>query len=252
MSFFTIITVVFNGGDAVEGTIESLICQSFEDYEFVVIDGKSTDNTREVLDTYSDSIDVLVSEPDAGIYDAMNKGVDRSTGEYIIFMNSGDRFYDKFVLSNLENFIRQNNFPDFIYGDSSEFSNGQLLVKPARSHNQAWYGMFTHHQSMLYSRKSLGALRYSLSFPIAADYDFTLNFLKRSRGISYFPFPISVFERGGVSGRRVRQSVFDLYRIKRANLGFSSLASLALVVFALSVLMVRKLSPRLYDSIRFR
>lgn len=252
MPFFTIITIVFNTGDSVEKTINSLINQSFEDYEFVVIDGGSTDNTLAVLDCYSDRINVLVSEPDSGIYDAMNKGVDRSSGEYLIFMNSGDCFFDSFVLSNLEKFIKGSGFPDLVYGDSSECLDGRLWVKPARSHKKAWYGMFTHHQSMLYKRASLGGLRYNLSFPIGADYDFTLNFLKISKNVLYFPFTISVFEGGGVSSRRVRQSAVDLYRIRRLSLGFSALESLSVLFLGVSVLAVRKLVPVLYHLIRFR
>jgi glycosyltransferase involved in cell wall biosynthesis len=94
----SIITVNKNNADGLEKTIQSVICQKFTDYEYIIIDGNSTDNSVNVIKKYSDSIHYWISEPDTGIYNAMNKGIKIATGEYVILMNSGDRFVDKNTL----------------------------------------------------------------------------------------------------------------------------------------------------------
>ena len=98
---YSIITVNFNNRDGLRKTIESVIHQTCRDYEYIVIDGGSTDGSVDVLKEYDKNIDYWVSEPDKGIYNAMNKGITQAHGEYLNFMNSGDCFYDKNVLENL-------------------------------------------------------------------------------------------------------------------------------------------------------
>ena len=89
---FSVITVCRNEALNIRATCESIISQGFEDFEWIVIDGASTDGTLDILHEYAENIGVLISEPDTGIYDAMNKGAARAAGEYLIFMNGGDRF----------------------------------------------------------------------------------------------------------------------------------------------------------------
>ena len=89
----SIITVVFNGQDHIGRTIESVIGQSYKDLEYIIVDGKSTDSTLEVIGGY-EGIDQLISEPDSGLYDAMNKGLKMATGSYVWFLNSGDQVYE--------------------------------------------------------------------------------------------------------------------------------------------------------------
>lgn len=88
----TVITICFNIGNELEQTIKSVIGQSYPNIEYIIIDGGSTDDTMAVLKRYKDNISLIVSEPDKGVYDAMNKGVRLATGDYVNFMNGGDRF----------------------------------------------------------------------------------------------------------------------------------------------------------------
>ncbi|CAM2978599.1 glycosyltransferase [Paenibacillus sediminis] len=91
------------------------------------------------------------SEPDQGLYDAMNKGIEMSSGQYLIFMNSGDLFANDKVAEMIEAIAIQNNRPDLIYGDSiEETAECRRLYKKSMSHNKVWYGMFTHHQAMIF------------------------------------------------------------------------------------------------------
>ncbi len=97
----TVVTVVFNGELYIENTILSIINQTYDKIEYIIIDGKSTDRTLDIIGKYQKQIDQLVSEPDNGIYHAMNKAIDLATGQWIIFMNCGDSFYDKDVIRSI-------------------------------------------------------------------------------------------------------------------------------------------------------
>lgn len=101
MKKLSIITINYNDADGLKKTIESVINQSFRDFEYIVIDGNSTDGSKEVLEKYKDKIDIAISEPDSGIYNAMNKGASHATGEYLLFLNSGDNLHNNEVLTKL-------------------------------------------------------------------------------------------------------------------------------------------------------
>ena len=105
---YSIITVNYNNRDGLRATIESVVNQTYRDYEFIVIDGGSTDGSTDVLKEFDDKITYWVSEPDKGIYNGMNKGIAKATGDYLNFMNSGDCFYNEKVLELLnKNTYRQ-------------------------------------------------------------------------------------------------------------------------------------------------
>ena len=102
---FSIITVTYNAEDSIEGTVESVISQSFKSFEYIVIDGASTDNTNELLKNYKKQIDLIVSEKDEGLYDAMNKGILLAKGEFLLFLNAGDRLFNNTVLNKVDSAI---------------------------------------------------------------------------------------------------------------------------------------------------
>ena len=173
---FSIITVTKDNLHGFQATQQSIEMQSFKKYEWVVIDGDSTDGTKDHLPHDA------VSEPDKGIYDAMNKGIECSEGDYLIFLNGGDSFADADILSTLAKVIKAER-PDFIYGDALEGG----FYKKARAHKKLDWGMFTHHQAMVYRRAAVGELRYDTGLKIAADYCFTMMFLKGVQKIHYLP-----------------------------------------------------------------
>lgn len=234
---FSIITVTRNNLDGLKNTAESLQWQTCRDFEWIVIDGASTDGTP----PYLDKTDARwISEPDKGIYDAMNKGIDRARGDYVLFLNAGDTLAVPDVLEKIDVMIEDE---DFIYGDSIEGDH----IKPARPHTQILTGLITHHQAILYRRARLGALRYDQRFKIAGDYRLTLEFL-RLPGIRalYCPFPVCIFEQGGVSQVQFRRGRIEQFIIRR-ELRACPLAINIWVFAGQSAMMaVRRAWPRLY------
>lgn len=179
---FSIITITKDNDDGFTWTDQSLKTQTFTDYEWVVIDGDK--------------------EPDNGIYDAMNKGIERAKGDYIIFMNAGDMFASPDVLETIAKYDA-----DFIYGDS--------LDKKSKHHSRMQRGMFTHHQAMVYRREILKKLRYDEQYSIAADYKLTLQFINISCCICNINKVFCIFKIGGISQRNAKQGRIEQIQIRR-------------------------------------
>ena len=157
MQFFTIVTVTYNNISGPRPTGVSLNAQRCRDFEWIIVDGGSRDGTAAFLKDYPDAI----SEPDNGLYDAMNKGTARARGEYLLFLNAHDTLADSETLEKIQ---AQAYAADFIYGDSLEDGH----YKRARTHASKNWGMFTHHQAMLYRREVIGNLRYKINYKIGA------------------------------------------------------------------------------------
>lgn len=146
-SKITVITVVFNGAAHIARTVESTLSQDHENTEYVIVDGQSTDGTQAIVERYGSAIDVFISEPDDGIYDAMNKGAARATGDYLLFMNCGDTFASPAVLSEALRAARGGNVP-LIFGGWDRLDVGGHRTP---CHASLLAGLF-NHQAVLYSR----------------------------------------------------------------------------------------------------
>lgn len=144
----SIITICYNAASDLEKTIKSVRAQVFNDYEYIVVDGGSKDATSEIIKSNADVITKWVSEPDKGIYDAMNKGIRMATGDWVIMMNAGDVFADSDVLQNVFSHV----IPDkitFLYGDTlSRQKKGKLLRRIT-----SWKDGNVNHQAVIYRRK---------------------------------------------------------------------------------------------------
>lgn len=238
MLLFSIVTITFNNRGGLVKPAASILSQTYQDFEWIIIDGNSTDGTQEDFIHYSKA--TIISEPDQGIYEAMNKGIERGTGNYIIFMNAGDVFADNDVLKKIEPYLSQR--PDFLYGDSYE--GGHL--KKARDHNKINWGMFTHHQAMFYHRKALGNLRYNINYKIAADYDLTLRFLKTAKNVIYLPIPICIFEIGGVSQTNATLGRNEQFLSRQKNRSCSTIKNQAIRLGQIIRYKLRQLMPSFY------
>ena len=199
--FFSIVTVTLNNLLGLKRTYESLLAQECRDFEWIVVDGASSDGTIEFLESAKLERFCWISEPDCGLYDAMNKGLARSQGYYLLFLNAGDMLADSRVLTAVKRQVEaQVALPGFIYGDAIEVdAAGNSILKPAFSHHMIWYGMFTHHQAMFYKRELIKDLKYDIRYKIAADFALTSEYLRKSPTALKVNIPICVFEGGGVS-----------------------------------------------------
>lgn len=215
----SIVTITYNNEEGLKRTAQSVNAQSNKNYEWIIIDGASNDGTKNQL--HNLTADVIVSEPDNGIYDAMNKGIQNITANYVIFLNAGDQFASEHIISTLEQHIKDQQ-PDFIYTDAIEWSqqNDIKIIKPARHHQKSNYGMFTHHQAMIYKTSIIREhnLKYDTQIKIASDYKFTLAFLKHchNSNILYIPdAPICIFEHGGVSQTQSTLGRKEQFKIRK-------------------------------------
>lgn len=245
---FSIVTISRNHLAGLKKTAQSIFFEDPSLFEWIVIDGASTDGTMEYLETTNAQ---WVSEPDRGIYDAMNKGIDRATGDYILFMNAGDTLALPRTLEILADILKARPMmPDMIYGDALEDTSQGRIVKQARPHNNITQGLFTHHQAIFYRREVINDLRYDQTYNIAGDYKFTAQFLRRSRDVFYWPRPICVFEAGGISQKqafkgRMQQSL--IRRELRMTLPIEEILILLRQTLAFSL---RRYCPALYWRLR--
>ena len=184
MKLITVITICYNAADVLPLTIESVLAQDHDNYEYVIEDGESTDDTPAIIEKYrkrfeSKGISFIYNrKPDGGIYDAMNKGVEASSGNYINFMNAGDCFYASDVLGRIEETIRSHeeekgSAPDIVYGDCAVYEYGRFYMFN-KSLENIMQSMPFSHQSAFARRELLISHPFKTHYRYSADYDFLL------------------------------------------------------------------------------
>ena len=208
MKKISIVTVAYNAVGSIEETIQSILSQDYKGYEYIVIDGGSTDGTTTVIDKYSSHIDYYVSEPDKGIYDAMNKAIDVASGEWIIFLNSGDKFASPGVLSSIATHMVS--YPDcsVIYGDTIiKYPWGSFKSEGKAISPQDMYLPFCH-QSAFVRTELMRQYKFDLSYKVVADYKFFYQLHCLGKQFLHVSELISEYDMNGYSSQRV----VELYR----------------------------------------
>jgi len=207
----SVITVVFNGEKYLEKTIQSVLGQTHGNIEYIIIDGGSADKTLDIIKKYEYAIDYWVSEPDKGIYDAMNKGVLLAGGEWINFMNSGDVFYESGSIKALSGYFREKE--SLIYGDVLISYVNFVKKIYAKSVSSLWKGMICCHQSIFARKQILFKLGFNEEYKMAADYDFLCRVYLGGYLIRRVDFVISKVIAGGVTETRRIETLRELMRI---------------------------------------
>lgn len=216
----SVITVVWNAAGDLERTLANLsaLDRSAAELEVVVIDGGSTDGTAAVMERYGDLISYGVSEPDGGLYDAMNKGIRAATGDYLWFVNAGDTVFAPDVLTRI--FGDGAPLADVYYGETLVVSpSGEVLglrKKRLPKRGLTWRslrrGMVVCHQSFIV-RREIAPLYDTERYRLAADIDWVIECLKRARSVADTGLILSCFTTGGVSTRRRRASLRERWEI---------------------------------------
>lgn len=205
---YSIITVNYNNKEGLRKTIESVIHQTYRDFEFIVIDGGSTDGSTDVLKEYDAQIDYWISEPDGGIYQGMNKGIKKATGEYLNFMNSGDCFYATDILKKVSNYISN---ADFIVGKDYHYNNethqGHASIQPPRTTMIHFFVATLDHQSSFIKRELFINSLYDESYRLISDWIFYIEkIIKEQKIVQFIPDIICRREEGGLSEQQWKKN----------------------------------------------
>jgi glycosyltransferase involved in cell wall biosynthesis len=239
----TVITVVRNNKDLLEQTILSIVNQSYKNLEYIIIDGASTDGTLDVIKKYDDKISFWLSEPDDGIYAAMNKGIDKATGEWVNFMNCGDVFYNADVIHEI---FHQPRDADVIFGDTNfVFDTGTLTVKGNRPNPQKSWMTFCH-QAAFTRLCCLQRFHFDTRYSVSADSCLFYLLDKNSYTFSYVPILICSFEASeGFSSKNILRAYYETadFTGKNKSACWKLVSILMYVRFSL-VAIIKKILPR--------
>jgi glycosyltransferase involved in cell wall biosynthesis len=221
----SIITVVYNGKELLEKTIHSVLGQSFKNFEYIIIDGQSNDGTLDIIKQNSTNIDFWISEPDKGIYDAMNKALKHARGTYVWFLNAGDLIEAPDTLNTI---LATAPDADILYGETNLIdSRGEVLGTRSQlttrklPEQMTWKdminGMVVSHQSILVKRTL--ASEYDLKYTCSADIDWVISSLKRGKKIINTQTILSRYLIGGFSAKNLKKSLLERFAIYMKHYG---------------------------------
>ncbi len=209
----TVITVVFNGEEFLEETIQSVINQTYDNVEYIIIDGGSSDGTLDVIRKYEHAIDYWVSEKDQGIYDAMNKGIELATGDWINFMNGGDSFYTCQVLSSVFSDKNYQNI-QIVYGNHEvQYPSGRQRMAKAGQVKNLWKGSQFCHQATFVNTNYHKAHHFNLCTKIVADFEFFYKAWEANAEFKFVDVIVARFEAGGFSDIKRIDSILGWWQV---------------------------------------
>lgn len=220
----SIITITYNAEATLERTIKSVERQDYASIEYIVVDGKSKDGTMSIVKNHEGRVDKWVSEPDDGLYYAMNKGLSMATGEYVWFMNAGDEIAERETISKM---MMSEEGADVYYGDTvmtnmeGDVIGNRRLVPPV---NLTWKsfksGMLVSHQSFV-ARREL-CEEYDTNYRFSADFDWCVKILKKSKKIKNTGMTLSRFLDGGITKQNIAAGLKERFRIMTKHYGIIS------------------------------
>ncbi|MBN2663246.1 MAG: glycosyltransferase [Bacteroidales bacterium] len=220
----SVVTIVFNDVLHIEKTMNSVFSQTYKNIEYIIIDGNSTDGTKELINKYEDKLNFWISKPDNGLYDAMNKGLKKVTGDYVCFLNSGDLFYDEKTVEQIF-YGSINTDVDVFYGDTLIVDDAGN-IKGKRRHRPpkelSWKsfknGMLVSHQAFIPSLKITPL--YDLNYKYSADFDWCIKILKKAKNIKNTNANIIRYLDGGLTKKRFKASLKERFKIMVNYYGF--------------------------------
>lgn len=221
---FSIITVTYNAGRTLEQTIRSVREQKECSIEYIVIDGGSTDETVKIIEQYSDCIAQWISEPDRGLYDAMNKGLQKATGHYVWFLNAGDTFQHEKTVSELQHIAENANGPDILYGETDlvdakgNYIAARRLKAPfSLNWKKFKMGMLVCHQAFVVKREI--APLYDLTYRYSADFDWCIRCMQHAGKIVNSRLRLVNYLYEGLTTANRKSSLKERYHIMQKYYG---------------------------------
>jgi len=230
---FSIIIVTLNSEKYIQKTLESIFSQTYSNYEVLIIDGMSTDNTLNIIENYKNKITLIISEKDLGIYDAMNKGISLSKGEYINFLNSGDNFANENVLEKVYNSIKTK--PNLVYGDINIFKNKKFYKEQLsldfnlQNLLEKGTGVLCH-QSMFVLNENIPL--YNLKYKYKAELNWYFDLLKL-KNFTYqkLKFKIVDYDMGGFGQKNFLKNRIDWLRVIVHRFGYKTLFQSKIIIY---------------------
>ena len=256
----SVITVVFNSKNDLDQTLQNIISQNYSSFEIIVIDGCSTDGTLDVIEKYQDHISYWVSEPDKGIYDAMNKGIAAAKGEWLNFMNAGDSYVSNETLNDIFYKHNHNKNYDLLIGDSIiDYGNFTRNERVGDLVN-LWKGTQFRHQSAFIKKSFQISNLYNINNKISGDFEFFYNSFKSNANIKFTSCLVSIYSAHGVSDSKRVSAVFSNLMVVLDAEGFSlkifvfyliSIAKQVITMMVKKVLpnsLITRIQLKIYDS----
>lgn len=215
---FSIITVTYNAAETLPATLASVKEQSCKLYEYIVMDGVSKDNTVQLATDANITNARIISSPDKGLYDAMNKAIDVATGEYLIFLNAGDAFHSPDTLQKIADVIMNHDFPGIVYGQTQlvnanrqRIGDRHLTAPEELTLKSFAEGMLVCHQAFIALRRIVG--HYDLRYRFSADYEWCIRCLQHSRNNVYIPHTIIDYLSEGLTTANRKASLKERFKI---------------------------------------
>lgn len=236
----SVITVCYNSANTIRDTIESVKAQSYSNIEFIIIDGKSTDKTLDIINEYKDFISLVISEKDAGIYDAMNKGIRASTGDVVGFLNSDDFYANNEGIKNIVNSFLSNKEVDGVYGDLM-LVNKKNIHRPSRLYSSKNFSkslirfgfMLPHPTYYIKKNKYYEYGFYKLDYRVAADFELIARHISKGIKLIRTPNILVHMREGGISSGSLLWRVHQNLEISRACNSNGIRTSILLIMFKL-------------------
>lgn len=248
----TVITVVLNAVDVLDRTVRSVIAQDYPDLEYIVVDGRSTDGTLEMLKGFGDAIDTLVSERDGGIYEAMNKGVSLASGDWVVFMNAGDLFVENDAVKRAFSACHWQEC-DVIYGDGIVNYKGYRIFQRAPQRVTLTDGNGFSHQSTFVRVALQKQYGFDVSERIAADYDLFLRLLKANKVFRHVDVVVSEFFTGGFSDLPLLETIRLRHRVYKKHFPRSDIVLYFRLAMRWSTTTARTMVPeKLWEALKRR
>ncbi len=224
MKKLSVITVTYNAERTLERTLKSVREQSYPHIEHIVVDGKSKDNTVSLIKQYENPKLKWISEPDKGLYDAMNKAAAMTSGDYLCFLNAGDTFFNSETVEKMMQTIPDNPEPDIIYGETAIVDDEGIFLRMRRLQapkNLTWksfkQGMLVCHQAFIVNRAIFEP--YDLRYRFSSDFDWTIKMMKKSKSIHNTHLTLINYLSEGMTTANRKASLKERYRIMAKHYG---------------------------------